>query len=130
MRARARAAMGVVGWDKFLAAGWAPLACWSFRHGVEHEVHSLSQDLLDVCLVVKFLSQLKNELKMLVRESNRGGRRRLLHQFCIHLQVCIVVVVGISIFQLGGISSSTMHSRCHKNDQSVGSERGNFLGES
>jgi hypothetical protein len=41
MRARARAAMSIVSWDKFLAAGWAPLACWSFCHGVEHEVHSL-----------------------------------------------------------------------------------------
>jgi len=63
---RAWDAMSVVSWDKFLATSWAPLSCWSFSHGVKQEVHSLSQNSSDVRMVIEFLSQFKNELKMLI----------------------------------------------------------------
>jgi hypothetical protein len=39
---RAQANMSVISLEEFMAAGWAPLTCWSFHHGMKQEVHSMS----------------------------------------------------------------------------------------
>jgi hypothetical protein len=124
---RTRISMGIVSWGEFLAIGWAPLACWNFSHGIEHEIHSLSQNSLDMCLVIKLLSHFKNELKILIQESKRGGLRQILHQLNIHFQVCIH---GCRlIFHLPTRRNLFLHNASSSAKtvvRSMDSERGNF----
>jgi hypothetical protein len=126
-----RPSLSVVGWDKELSTGWTSFASWSSCHRVHQEVQALSQEVLDMGLFIHFLSQLKDELNVLLCESKWGRRRRFLHHIDIHFFRCVrcfscslrplyplhslchlhppltITFKGVSC-QLGGISSSTM----------------------
>jgi hypothetical protein len=124
---RTRAAMSTVSWDEFLATGWALLVFWSFSHGIEHEVHSLSKNSLDMHLVIKLLSHFKNELKMFIWESKQGEMRWILHQLNIHFQVCVHgrrllfhFPTGSNFFLHNASSSAETMNVC------MDSKRGNF----
>jgi hypothetical protein len=87
-----RSSLSVVGWDKELSTGWTSFACWSNCHRVHQEVQALSQEVLDMGLFIQFLSQLKDELNVLLCESEWGRRRQILHHLGVHFFRCFSCV--------------------------------------
>jgi hypothetical protein len=78
-------------------------------------------------MVIKFLPQFKDELKMLIMESKWGGKRWLLHHLCIHLQFCVRSCWWN--FHLPTTRNFFLHnafSGTIKMIHSMGYERGNF----